>query len=204
MLCLGEMKNSQHEVNLERPGAGLPLWELLIARYWVLPRQSAAMNWDESNAAFLREGEKILKLTEGLSAQQLETRVLVPRLRGMEDSSRYWSAAMTLEHLMIVGELCAQAIESLAHGDEVQINKGIADLKPQGLASGAAVRENFRKFLDRVHAQISKPTLRRDSAKTAPHPWFGEMTAHRWNWLIASHQWLHRQQVKAIVARFTA
>ncbi|MBX3389322.1 MAG: hypothetical protein KF691_07680 [Phycisphaeraceae bacterium] len=50
---------------------------------------------------------------ESLSAGAAAERVLIPRLRGLEDSSRYWSVWMMLDHLRIVNSQVAMVIASL-------------------------------------------------------------------------------------------
>ena len=60
----------------------------------------------------------MIALAEPLSAEQLQRRVLVKAPMGMEDSSRYWSAAMVLEHLIEVGSRIAVGIVELTHGSQ--------------------------------------------------------------------------------------
>ena len=59
-------------------------------------------------------------MVEPLSAEQLQRRVLVKAPMGIEDSSRYWSASMVLEHLIEVGSRIAVGIVELTHGLQSQ------------------------------------------------------------------------------------
>jgi len=48
-------------------------------------------------------GGRILKEAGSVAEGKRDRRVLVPRMRGIEDSSRFWSVNETLEHLLITG-----------------------------------------------------------------------------------------------------
>src|SRR5687768_11192069 len=98
---------------LEPPGAGLPGIELLIAKAIFTVRR-----WTGTPAAFTAQFEREQRAIAGLYAGRDEARlarqVLIPRLPGLEDSSRFWSVYMTLEHLRIVNEAITQVIGALA------------------------------------------------------------------------------------------
>ena len=98
------------------PGAGLPVVQAFVLRHLVFPAYCLTTSWDKALAAFQAEGQKVIALVEPLSAEQLQRRVLVKAPMGIEDSSRYWSAAMVLEHLIEVGSRIAVGIVELTHG----------------------------------------------------------------------------------------
>ncbi|NDD92968.1 hypothetical protein EBZ37_12905, partial [bacterium] len=82
-----------------KPDSGLPLFERLMARYFFLPVKARQTTWEQSNRFFERETEKILRLVQSLTLHQMQTPVLIARIQGIENSSRFWSPAMVLEHL---------------------------------------------------------------------------------------------------------
>ena len=86
--------------SLAPPGAGLPVIQAFALRYLIFPAYCLTTSWDKALDAFQSEGQKLVTLVEPLSEEQLQRRVLVKAPLGIEDSSRYWSAAMVLEHLM--------------------------------------------------------------------------------------------------------
>ncbi len=189
------------EPKLAKPGAGLPFFELLLTRYWILPRMSSSMSWEEAHQMFLSEGEKILKLIEPISLENMDRKILIPHVKGLEDSSRYWSIAMTLEHLMIIGDLFALIVEDLGRHKEVKSNLTLADVKPRALLAAGDAKNTFRDFLPKITKRVMAPDLDRDSPNTATHPWFSKINVRKWNWLLGSHQWIHRQQIKEILKR---
>ncbi len=95
---------------LAPPGTGLPWWQHYVSRYLVLPIFFARTPWDEAGRIFQQEGKLILTLSRKLSTAESTSRVLVEGVWGIEDSSRYWSTAMVMEHLAIVGDRMAEAI----------------------------------------------------------------------------------------------
>src|SRR3990167_8235372 len=89
------------ESKLDKPGAGLPFVEWAVAKYILIPQRYKNSSKEKALADFAEQSDKILKLAQGLSSEQLTERRLIARLRGLEDSSRFWSVAMTLDHLTI-------------------------------------------------------------------------------------------------------
>jgi len=102
---------------LDRPGAGLPFLELFISRYWVLPRAYRRMTWEHADASFQKQGRILVDMARPLSAGQMQRQVLIDRVTGIEDSSRYWSPSMVLEHLIIVGSQVMRGIVELSRGN---------------------------------------------------------------------------------------
>jgi hypothetical protein len=132
-----------------------------------------------------------------LSPDAFRTRVLIRPLWGIEDSSRYWSAEMVLEHLIEVGARIATAIVELSHGEKPGADG--ADGSPGG-GRGPGLLQDYRAFLSDYADTLCEDVGDRASKLTHPHPWFGELSAHRWACLAAFHQAVHRRQLQAIVA----
>ena len=182
---------------LAPPGAGLPKLELFFARLmvaWLQKTKSRA----EMTAIFHEELEEILRLAGPLDSEVGARRILVKRLRGMEDSSRDWSVFMTLEHLRIVNEGMRGCILSLAKGKVPPRVASTAAVKPPPDADAsalAAFQEGCTAFLEGVAAI---PDLKTSSRYA--HPWFGPMDAAGWHAVAASHMRLHRKQIEAILA----
>ena len=195
-----EKKNSNSNVGesplLAPPGAGIPWFARLFLKYYVNPFVAANAPWEQSKIRFEKVTEKILHEIEGLSEDLLVQRVLIPPKLGIEDSSRNWSIAMTLEHLVIVGTQIGRGIEALSAGNSPVGKADTAKVKPFGEMTAAESIESFKKFslTDypnlKISSQVSKVKYR--------HPWFGMMNAQQWYWLLPTHQRLHLEQIQAI------
>ena len=183
---------------LERPGAGLPWWELLALRAIFFPL-ARRMDWAAAGAMLQEEGARILALWDSLPPDRLEERVLIRRIAGIEDSSRYWSAAMTVEHLCIVGGGVRRIIALLRDGKVPRHPTRVEDVKPQGKLPAAQVRADFVRLLaEAAAADASEPPLRRGSGPRYAHPWLGPADAHGWRCFLAEHQRVHRRQMEWI------
>ncbi|HEX7653656.1 MAG TPA: hypothetical protein VF607_09125, partial [Verrucomicrobiae bacterium] len=101
--------------NLAPPGAGLPAIEMVLARTFFAWRRTLG-NRTSFTRDFQREQDQIAKLIAHLPPERAAQRVLIPRLRGLEDSSRYWSVWMTLEHLRIMHTGITGIMQALAQG----------------------------------------------------------------------------------------
>lgn len=197
------LSDAEIERKLAAPGAGVPWYVRLALRYYIGPRVAGRAEWARETQRFFDSSAEIVKIAETLHNGQLQKRVLVPRLRGLEDSSRYWSAAMTMEHLMIVGTGMRDIIIRLSQG---QVPPGRADtarVKPQGKLPAQNVLENYKAFTTTLMPQIENavPPEKRDGALTYDHPWFGPFTLRQWHWLLAEHNAIHLRQMQEIAAR---
>jgi hypothetical protein len=187
--------NSPVEPKLAPPGAGLPQPELFIARL-IFAVQSRVGNRDSFAARFAQERHAIGQLVDSCDATSAATRVLIDRVPGLEDSSRYWSVWMTLDHLRIVNYGIAKTIDSLSKEISLPGRASTAAVKPNA-AVDSSVREAYEKSCDAVQAAAAAPNLK-TTARFA-HPWFGPLDASGWHAMAGSHLAIHRKQIERIL-----
>ena len=138
-------------------------------------------------------GRKILEEARALDPKLLHRRKLVPPQQFLEDSSRAWSVAMTLEHVVIVGSQISQALPALLAGKAPSGSARTAAVKPKPGAGSAEAFEDFLKnYSSVVPEDLPKTTV------TFDHPWFGPLNAHKWHCLVGLHQLIHLKQIRAI------
>lgn len=182
--------------HLAPPGAGLPALELWVARFgftlarWSYSRESATK-------VFLLEQQRIGALMAKCPPSFASQRILIPRLRGLEDSSRHWSVWMTLDHLRITNTAFAYVIGCLAQ-----------NVVPEGVASTAAVKPSPGAAAEVIQAydnscsEVLKVISENENLKTRlkfAHPWFGPMDAASWHLLAGIHMGIHRKQIEVIL-----
>ncbi|MBA4191868.1 MAG: hypothetical protein C0467_28140 [Planctomycetaceae bacterium] len=194
----GSEASNAKNPTLQKPGAGLPWWELLVARHLVFP-MACRKPWATAAQQFQDEGARVLAVLDSIPAERVSEPVLVPRIAGMEDSSRFWSAIMTVEHLNMVGSAVRRVISSLRQGQVPSVEPRVADFKPRGSITPAEVRSEFVRLLaDAAEAEKVEPPIPRGVGPRYGHPWFGPMDAHQWHCLLGFHQGVHRKQIEAI------
>lgn len=184
---------------LAPPGQGIPFLERFFMRRIILPRLRKNWTWEKADQVFARETGTIIGLVGDLTHQQREGRVLVPRLVGLEDSSRNWSVNMTLEHLMVVVKAMSDIIINLSQGKPFPHDVSIAAVKPKGILNENSVIV-FGDVMKQAEDYLNKNVGNRHSPLTHPHPWFGPMDAEAWHILLAVHHGLHCRQIEKIVA----
>lgn len=183
--------------HLEKPGAGLPFLEALIARWYVGPFQSRKNDAHKNLRLFSMAGARILKEAASVPEDKRDQKVLVPRMKGVEDSSRFWCVNEVLEHLMITGEGMRMVIKALADGKTTDYVVRIENFKPKGKYQGGDAKPDFKKFLDETVKDL-EPLKIEDKGLTHLHPWLGHFNALQWTWLLAGHSGLHLAQLQAI------
>ena len=181
-------------VKLQPPGAGLHselAYLRIVFRFaCIVTSQNAAMR------RFKLERDKIVSLARSVAATQGTVRVLINRIAGIEDSSRYWSVFMVLDHLRIVDEGITRIVEELTNDRPFAREARIQDVKPI-IDAGPNVVDRFIKSVAAYEATVYR--LGRLGRRVRhPHPWFGPMTAHDWHCLAGIHHGLHRRQIERI------
>lgn len=171
--------------------------ELRVARIFFAVRRKTG-NRRSFDARFRKERELIGALVHSCDANRGARRVLISRPPGLEDSSRYWSVWMTLDHLRIVHHEIARVIGGL-----------VKDIIPEGKASTAAVKPTpeataavvaaYEESCDTFVATVTASPNLKTKMRFA-HPWFGPLDAAGWHALAAGHMGIHRVQIERIVA----
>lgn len=192
--------HSTTEPHLAPPGAGLPWPELLIARLLFGLRRCTG-NRDSFTAKFLLERRNIRTLMERCTAETGARRVLIQRVPGLEDSSRYWSVWMTLDHLRIVNESISQVIGALGKGFVPKHKASTAAVKPDPMAVSSVV-ETYEASCEAVLAAAAAVSDLRTTARYE-HPWFGPLDAAGWYAMAGGHLSIHRVQIERIIAGWT-
>lgn len=186
---------------LAPPGAGLPGFELFAARLLfslrctVTTRSAAVAKIAAERAAL----NALVRLCDPATCAE---RVLIPRPRGLEDSSRHWSVWMTLEHLRLVNEGIARTILALLAGHAPPGVVSTADVKPAPTVD-AAVLGTFDRSCE-VLARAGHDAITLDTPQRHTHPWFGPLDATRWQVLGGMHLGLHRRQIEVILRTLAA
>jgi hypothetical protein len=189
--------NSNEEPKLAPPGAGLPTVELLVARSlfafkrWTGTRESF-------NTAFDQERLRVRELMAACDPHSAAERVLIDRPRGLEDSSRFWSVWMTLDHLRIVHRSVTHIIGALAKGTIPKGKASTASVKPDPQVTAGVVVEH-EKSCDELMSTVASVADLQTPARYA-HPWFGPLNAAGWHALSATHFRIHRVQLERILS----
>lgn len=192
---------------LQAPGAGLPFLQGLFLRYIMFPQQMRKYDGLAAIETLRRETARIVELTAPLNEEEFFTPVLIDPLPGLEDSSRYWSAAMVMEHLIICMRPMTQIAETLARGVEMNVQISTAAVKPQGgritprdewIALFTTAAEECAKRLETI-ATVPDVVNPPKDAPRVHHPFFGQVPAKGWVWVMGAHQVTHRRQIRGIV-----
>lgn len=181
---------------LDAPGAGLPKIERIVAKLlFGLKRRRTSRT--EATALFEGERDQILHLVGSCDEETSCRRVLIKRLRGMEDSSRFWSPFMTLDHLRITNDAFSSVIPALAAGVVPPHKASTAAVKPS-VDSGAETVDAFEKSCVRFLELTAKiPDLH--TVARYGHPWFGPLDAAGWHLIAGFHMGIHRRQLEEIL-----
>lgn len=182
-------------------GTGLPPVEAFLQRQMIFPVLCTVMSFEGALRLFEKESRSLIAEVSMLAPLARERRILVPRLPAIEDCSRFWSAAMVLEHLIIAGTNIRVVAQYLAAGRKPPGQASISANKPRGELTGEACVDSFIEFSSEFVHTVRGLSAAKSSKVTFRHPWFGEINLHQWVCLAAIHQRIHRRQVEAIISR---
>lgn len=185
-----------NEIRLAPPGSGLPTPERLVAS--TLLQGMRLLPKNRLNRWLQHETAGTIALAASQPEPLTSRRVLIPRLAGLEDDSRYWSINMVLQHLVIVTSGIRQLAAALTDGQTSLPPVRIADVKPEASA-GPEQQARLRQTVNDYTALIDTLGKRRPAGRH-PHPWFGQLDLSGWHALSAMHATAHRRQIQCIVA----
>ncbi len=191
-----EPMNADIEPKLAPPGAGLPWVELIVART-LFKWRAATLSREQLAARFAAERARIRSRIDAASAGELSKRILIDRVRGLEDSSRYWSVLMTLEHLRIVHRGVQHTIKMLAREKAMDRVVSTAAVKPSADVTENVI-EDYEASCDALINETAAIGNLRTKTRHA-HPWFGPLDAFGWHALAAGHLAIHRTQIERIL-----
>jgi uncharacterized damage-inducible protein DinB len=191
--------DTENHPRLEAPGKGLPFIEWFVARYFIIPKILRSGSIEKSLIKLNDEAQAIQKVALSVDPKDACKRILVPRLQGLEDSSRYWSIAMTLEHLRIVITAIRLTILKVERGESIE-PISTADVKPKDVED---INATVEKFMRATQEFIEKSGTLSDATKQLkfPHPWFGQLTVEEWIIFAPLHHKIHHRQILEIKKR---
>lgn len=194
------MKSSDDEIqaSLAPPGAGIPFLDRILGRFLLKPLVMRRTSWSESERRFLKAHEKVKRELALFAPEILTTRVLVPPQKGLEDSSRFWSAAMCARHLTIVGREVEELLVKLTRGEPIQKVADTARVKPELSQNDPASLGEYIAFGDAVFDRLRSKLGDPEAKGVFEHPWFGAMTAKEWASLYSIHTYVHLEQLQSI------
>jgi len=191
-------KDSQEIIEtLDRAGGGISASKRLLAKHLMFPLLNKTVSWEKAWDIYDKEGEKILTLVSSLDHEQLFKRILVPKLFGLEDNSRYYSVAMVLTHLLSVGNAFQTRIPVLSRGEKLDGHVAIEDVKPYTQRDEEIVA-HFKEFMGSYREKLEENIDDIHIDNTSEHPWFGAFNPKEWSILGMVHQTVHRRQIEAI------
>lgn len=177
--------------------SGLPLFEQFYLNLFF--KIDCSIRSDKSALAeFEASSRDILQVVDSNDLGVLSQEILLPRLQGLQDSSRNWSVLMVLDHLATVNKAIMDTIRSLRSGSHPFEEIALANFQPDENAGADAI-EKFRET-NRRYWSFAKSHQPLRTGLTHLHPWFGELDGHAWHCLAAAHQKIHRRQIYKILA----
>ena len=193
---------SKRNYELEPPGAGLPGGERFFLNA-AFKTGTAITSAKGALKLFKREWAELNRIAdEDDQSYDIFEQKLIPRVMGIEDSSRNWSVLMILEHLCMVNTDILRIVKALV--DEI-VPRGELDIalyKPSNQVDFDTINR-FIEINSNYVRVIEELIERRGNLRTMaryPHPWFGKIDAHQWNCLAGIHQRIHRRQAQKLVA----
>lgn len=190
-------KEQNFTPELDAPGAGLPHIHEWLLRHGIFPILRRVMSWEQALSKYDTEGEAALAIIKSVPAEFRNKRVLIPRMVGIEDSSRFWSLNMALDHMIIVSRGAAELMARLNAGNQIDSVVDTANVKPS-IIQNEDIEVRYARFLTKFTPQLKATIAEANSSRCHVHPWFGCLNIHGWAVMLAVHQWIHRRQMQEI------
>ena len=182
-------------MKLAAPGDGLPKLEKFFIKTFLVPCVKFVFTWESALKLLNKEAMRIENIVCKIKKDDLQKRVLIDRIFGIEDNSRDFSVNMVLEHLVIVGTGITRVIQSLSNEEAFAQEITIQGVKPH--ANGVDTLNEFLDFIKEYNVFIES-LPKKKSLMTKKHPWFVEFNNFEWSAFMFIHTRVHRRQIAAI------
>ena len=183
---------------LAPPGAGVPGYQKWVGKHVLLPLWCLSVPPARVPDRMELQAKALEDLARGWSAAQRERRVLVPPQIGLEDSSRFHSWALVVEHLAVIGNSLLGILVELTHGRTPPGEARTEAFKPRGEIGADQAIDEYRAMLRRLRRAIETGCPDWRSPARFPHPWFGPLGARQWASFAPFHQDIHLKQARRI------
>ena len=182
---------------------GLPWVQDFVARYVAFPAYCRTTSFERATRDFQLEIRRIEDLCGHFSPDDFLRRVTVSSQVGLEEDERHWSAALVVEHTVLVGEAIGRTLVFLSRDQAPPEAFNREAMRPRG-GKGVAVMEDLLR-LARDYPHLVRTQLgSRTATQVHRHPFFGDLDLARWHCLSVSHLRVHRRQLHEIRRRITA
>ena len=176
----------------------LPSYHTVLLRDYFAPMVARRSNIYENRRVFEALHQRILQLMAEIPEEHWDTRVLVPPQFCLDRYSSDFSAIMTVEHILIVGQHFSSLVADMAMGDFVDRLFSIEQMKPRKLKPPQVILAEFEKYAESCMRDLEPLMERASSKQNVEHPWFGPFNVVQWHWLLCGHAMIHYRQLKNI------
>jgi len=149
--------------------------------------------------------ENYEKLFDAITKEMGNSRIEVPKMRGIDEDMRNWSFYEVLEHNTIVNRSITATVCQLAKGIPLS-GPATIDPKSDVMPTGSADETIQQAFIDSIssHREEVQKLGRLKGTEKSQHPVFGPFDAHKWNCMFAFHLGLHLPQAEFIAKKVNA
>lgn len=183
----------EKKYNLQAPGSGLPKFENLFIKTTLVPFSRFFLGWKSAKVWLDYELKSIENMLKDLSEEDLNERVLINHILGIEDDTRDWSIALVIEHLIIVNTGIISVIKTLSEEKSFDDPIRIEAVKP---GNKTVSFNELKQIMQEFEAFVPQ---NKNSKMTKAHPWFIQFNNQEWNTFLAIHTWVHKRQIKEIL-----
>jgi hypothetical protein len=180
----------------------LPWYRDFVARYVAFPTYCGTTSFDRATRDFVQEVRRIEEVCGHFSPNDFVCPVSVSTIIGLEDDERDWSAAMVVEHIVLVSEAIGRTLVFLTRGQQPPVPFSREEMRPRG-AKGVTILPELHA-LGRSYPQLVEAELGPQRDTVHRHPIFGDLDCARWHCLSVSHLRVHRRQLHEIRRRLSA
>ncbi|NJM09603.1 MAG: hypothetical protein HC883_01495 [Bdellovibrionaceae bacterium] len=186
------------KLHFDNPDVALPWHQQLVMRIYLGHFVAGSSVAEDNRKVYEAFSNKIIALASGIPFTLHSIRVLVPVQAGLLNDTRYWSIAMTLEHLIMIDKMAKEIIIRLALGQVPDLNVPVKSVAPTGKIEPEKVFEDYRLSVPLRLDEMDEAFIDSKCEVTAPHPIFGDFNARQWQWSMAARSFLRHRQLQNI------
>ena len=186
----------------------MPSYHSALMRVLIAPKVAERATFQENRRLFEAVNQQMLKILREIPQDQWNVKVENPSQLGVEKESKNFSALMTLEHVVAVGEIVKSIVRELSLGITMDRIISTSYVIPRGCKPPDEIVQDFQRFSDTAMADLEPDLKDLDFERTIAHPWYGPFNITQWHWMLAGHSVIHCRQMgnikKTLLARLAS
>lgn len=159
-------------------------------------------SFSRNTRRFETQASRLVRTINDCDYDLLGRQPKIPRLMGMRDASRTWTAFMVVEHLRLHTDFLYRAMQALLIGNEMRATvPDFRYLVPEDVGADCidTFQDSVWQYIGFANNLVESKRFKEPTGSVS-HPFYGRLNLKRLHAMASFHCKIHRRQIQKILA----